>query len=180
MDNVPDCVSPSRIAALLSFSNITRLLLILSGCAALLFLIEAVRFLPVTGENMYPESAGVLAAQRWAHGLPLYADYRQPPYLVTPFPPLWYGCLAIAAKFGLNDLDSLTLFGRVSSLAFLLGTMGLGYVWNLRLGLSPQLALLTPAFYLSFPVLIPWAVTARPDFLSIVLGFAGIYGPASD
>ena len=34
--------------------------------------------LRVTGDNMYPESAGVLDAQRWAQGLPLYSDYRQP------------------------------------------------------------------------------------------------------
>jgi hypothetical protein len=142
---------------------------------ALLFLVEAVQSLPVTGENIYPESAGVLTAQRWGLGFPLYQDYRQPPYLVTPFPPLWYAFMAIPVKLGLTTLDSLTLFGRMLTLAFLLGIAGLGHSWNHRLGLSSSLALFTPALYLSFPILTPWAVNARPDFPALFFSLLAIY-----
>src|ERR1700750_3107171 len=107
--------SSSRFV-LFSFQSFQWLLLVFTGLVALSLAIEAVRFLPVQSDNMYPEAAGVLSAQRWAHGLSLYEDYRQAPYMTASFPPLWYGILAIAAKLGLNDLNALTLFGRLLSL----------------------------------------------------------------
>src|ERR1700726_2657017 len=111
----------SRRPALFSFQRFQGLLLVLTGLVAFSFFVEAMRFLPVQGDNMYPEAAGVLSAQRWAHGFALYEDYRQPPYMTASFPPVWYGILAIAAKLGISDLNALTLFGRVLSLACLLG-----------------------------------------------------------
>ena len=114
------------VPAFLTFRVFHLLLLSLAGCMVLLFLVEAVRSLPVTGENIYPESAGVVTAQRWGLGSPLYQDYRQPPYLVTPFPPLWYALLIVPVKLGISNLDSLTLFVRILSLLFLLGIAGLG------------------------------------------------------
>ena len=124
---------------------------------------------------MYPEAAGVLSAQRWAHGFALYEDYRQPPYMTASFPPVWYGILAIAAKLGLSDLNALTLFGRLLSLACLFGVAVLGFRWNRKIGHPLGLALLTPLFYLSLPILIPWAVTARPDFPGLLLVFLALY-----
>jgi hypothetical protein len=168
----------SRLMALFSFRSFHALLLLLTGCATLLFVVQAVRFLPVIGDNMHPEAAGVIAAQRWAHGLPLYDDYRHAPYIVTAFTPLWYGIMAVASRLGHLNLDSLTLFGRGLSLLCLLGLVFIGYRWNRRLGHSPGLALLTPAFYLSFPILIPWAVTARPDLPSLSWVLLALYWAA--
>ncbi|MBS1850150.1 MAG: glycosyltransferase family 39 protein [Acidobacteria bacterium] len=167
-----------RLTAVFSFRSFHLLLLLLTGCASLFFVIHTVRFLPVIGDNMHPEAAGVIAAQRWAHGLPLYDDYRHAPYIVTAFTPLWYGIMALASKLGHLDLDALTLFGRGLSLLCLLGLVSVGYRWNRRLGHSPSLALLTPAFYLSFPILIPWAVTARPDLPSLFLVLLALYWAA--
>ena len=164
-----------RSPVFVSFRAFQLLLLTLAGFIVALFLFEAVRSLPVTGENIYPESAGVLTAQRWAHGSPLYQDYRQFPYLVTPFPPLWYALMAIPVKLGLTTLDSLTLYGRMLSLVFVGGIAVLGYALNRRLELPSLLALVTPALYLSFPVIIPWAVTARPDFSALFLSLLTIY-----
>jgi hypothetical protein len=136
----------------------------LYACLTVAFLAQAIRFLPVRGDNMYPESAGVLSAQRYASGLPLYEDYRQPPHLTTSFPPLWFEVMAIPAKFGATSLDSLTYFGRVLSLACLFVAVLTGYLWNRSMGLASGMAILTPLCYLSLPQLIPWGVTARPDF----------------
>lgn len=169
---------PNRIAGLFSFSSFQALLLSLAGIMALFFAIQALRFLPVTADNVYPESAGVLAAQRWAQGLPLYEDYRQPPYLMSSFTPLWYGVLALAAKAGLSSFDSLVLFGRLLSLAALFGMAMLAYRWNRRLGFSPTTSLLAPAFFLTLPMLIPWAITARPDFPSLFLAMLALYWAA--
>ncbi len=168
-------LSVNRLNAAFSFSAFHGLLLSLSGVMVLFFIVQAVRFLPVTGDNVYPESAGVLAAQRWAQGLPLYEDYRQPPYLMSSFTPLWYAVVAVAAKAGFSDLDSLVLFGRILSLASLLGMAILAYLWNRRMGVSRRLASLAPAFFLSLPILIPWAVTARPDFPSLFLALLALY-----
>jgi len=165
-----------RLAStLFTFSNFHILLFALSSCAALFFLCQVVNYLPPTGDNVYPESSGIAVSQRWAHHGPLYADYRQIPYFMTPFPPLWYGILAAASRIGHFNLDALLLFGRVLSLTCLFAAMLLGYRWNRRLGLSPKLALLTPAFFVSLPILIPWAVTARPDLLALLFAFVAIY-----
>lgn len=157
-----------------SFRNFYALLLILTSIAAVLFFAGAARSLRASSDNMYPEAAGVLAAQRWAGGLPLYEDYRQPPSLITHFPPLWYGFLAVFVKAGVSSLDALTLLGRCLSITFLLGVAGLGYVWNRRLGIDASLALMTPVFYLAFPILLPWGVTARPDFPGLFFAFAAV------
>ena len=98
IDRVSNWGSLSRLSTVFSFRTFYILLLILTGLMVILFLLGTKRYLPVTGENVYPESAGVLVAQRWAHSLPLYEDYRQPPYLITAFPPLWYALLAGGAK----------------------------------------------------------------------------------
>jgi hypothetical protein len=164
-----------RVAELGSFKTLQYLLLILCGATVLFFAVQAVRFLPVTTDNVYPESAGVLTAQRWAQGFPLYADYRQPPYLMTPFTPFWYGVLALGAKAGIADLNSLVLFGRILTLSSLLGIGVVSYLWNRRAGFSRTLALLTPAFFLSIPVLIPWGVTARPDVLALLFALCALY-----
>jgi hypothetical protein len=166
--------SSSRFV-LFSFQSFQWLLLVFTGLVALSFAIEAVRFLPVQSDNMYPEAAGVLSAQRWAHGLSLYEDYRQAPYMTASFPPLWYGILAIAAKLGLNDLNALTLFGRLLSLLCLVGVAVFAFRWNRKIGYPAGLALLAPLFYLSLPILVPWAVTARPDFPALLLVFFALY-----
>jgi len=158
-----------------SFKMFHGMVLLLTSLAALFFLVAAVRFLPVTGDNMHPEAANVVIADRWAHGSPLYADYRQAPYLLTAFPPLWYGALALAVKAGVSGVDALTLFGRVLSLTSLVGVAILGYRWHRRLGLTPGLALLTPTSLLAFPVLLPWAVTARPDFPMLFFGVLALW-----
>lgn len=165
----------SSRSALFSFQWFQGLLLILTGLVVVSFFVQAVRFLPVHGDNMYPEAAGVLSAQRWAAGRALYEDYREPPYITTSFPPVWYGVLAVAAKVGLGDVNVLTFFGRLLSLASLLGVAALGFSWNRKIGQPGGLALLTPLFYLSLPILIPWGVTARPDFPGLLLVFLAIY-----
>lgn len=158
-----------------SFAKFHVLLLMLGGLMALFFLVEAIRFLPVKGENIYAEAQGVAIALRWSKGVPLYADFRHPPYVMTTFTPLWYGALAVAAKLGLGNMDSLTLFGRLLSLASALGLGFLGYLCNRRLGVSKGLSLLMPLFFLSFPIMIPWVPLARPDLPALFFCLLSVY-----
>src|SRR5215510_12371308 len=157
-----------------SFANFQRLLLFLTGCAAVAFLVEVLRFLPVIGDNMYPEAANIVVAQRWAQGFPLYSDFRQAPYLLAGFPPLWYGLLALAAKAGFSQVDALTFLGRLLSVGSLLLATVLAVLWNVKQGYAVISSLLAAALYLAFPVLMPWAVTARPDFPTLAFCFLGI------
>jgi hypothetical protein len=175
MQKPTQTVLAERTASYWSFRNFYTLLLILTIAAALLCLAGTFRLLPAHDDNMYPEAAGVLSAQQWAQGHVLYQDYRQPPSLITHFPPLWYGFLALAVKAGISDMDSLTLVGRFLSLLFLVGAASLGYFWNRRLGVSPSLALFAPVIYLAFPIMVPWAATARPDFPGLYFAFLAIY-----
>lgn len=75
-----------RAPAFLSFTMFRRVLLLITGFAALSFLIQAARFFPITGDNMHPEAVNVLIAELWARGLPLYTDFLHPPYALTALP----------------------------------------------------------------------------------------------
>src|SRR5690349_6086308 len=123
-----------------AFTTFHALLLLLMGVMAALTVLQMVRSLAVINDNVYPESAGVLTALRWVQGQPLHPHYRQSPYLLTPFPPLWYAVMAVGARFVPKNLDSLTFFGRLVSLISLFGTIGLAFLWNRRAGLPSHLA----------------------------------------
>ena len=160
---------------LFSFKAFETEILVLAGIVALFFVLQTVRFLPVRSDNMYPEAAGVLSSLRWSQGQPLYQDYRQAPYLITPFPPVWYAVLATGAKLGLSDVSRLTFFGRIVSLVGLFSMLSIGYLYNRGLGFPRLLCTVTPVLYLAFPLLLPWAVTARPDLLALWFGVMSLY-----
>lgn len=160
---------------LFTFARFQWAVLLVAGLIALFFLVQVARFLPSADDNVYPEAAQVLMAQQWALGELLYRDFQEPPYLLTPFPPLWYASMAAAAKAGFSDMDSLTMFGRVLSLASLFAMVGLAYNWNRQRGIAVGIALLTPALYLSFPDLVFWATAARQDFPSLFFGFLAVF-----
>ena len=164
-----------KAASGLSFQQFKVILLAVLGLSVLCFLIQALRFLPVTGDNMYPESAGVLSASLWAKGMPLYQDYRQFPYLTTAFTPLWYLIVGLVAKAGISNLDSLVFVGRLLSLFSALSVALLAYRWNRILQFPSSISVAGSLLYLSFPMLIPWAVTARPDFPPLLLTFLAVY-----
>src|SRR5262249_27756453 len=142
-------LSIEKIRLSLSFAQFQRLLLLLTGLAALLFLIQASRYLPVRSDNEYPEAANMIVVQRWARGFPLYTDFRLAPYLLTGFPPLWYGILAMAAKAGFSHVDTLTMIGRILSIGCLLIILALTYRWNYRQGYGRVPAFLAVTLYLS-------------------------------
>lgn len=169
LDSITD-----RFEVLFSYVSFQTLMLVLTALCAVFFLVEVAYFLPVIDEN-FNEVPGVVKAQRWAQGEPLYADYRMPPYLHTPFPPLWYVCMVLAAKAGFHDVDSLTLFGRLFSFVLLLGSAVLTYLWNRTRGFSRTVSLLTPALFFSFPSLINFAVAARQDIPAIFLCFLAVF-----
>jgi len=170
-----DSFRTERFCRFFSFAGFQGLLLLLSSLAAVFFVMEAIRFLPVGGDNVYAEAQGVAIALRWSNGAPLYADFRQAPYIMTTFTPLWYGALAVAARIGFNNLDTLTLFGRWLSLASVVGLGLLGYFCNRRLGVSKGLSLLMPLFFVSFPIMIPWAPLARPDLPALFFCLLSLY-----
>ena len=157
-----------------SFTFFLAIVLAVSSIAVLLFLMEARRFLHTAGDNIYPEATGVASALRWSRGLPLYPSFQEPPYILTAFPPLWYLCLRAAIQAGFRDPDSLTVFAREMSLAFLGALSLLAYFWNRRRGYSAGESALSPILYLTFPVLLPWAVSARPDFPSLFFALAAL------
>ena len=159
----------------LSFTNFRRFLLLVTSLIAVLFLFAALRFLPVTDDNVHTESGYIMSAVRWADGQSLYSDFRKPPYLITPFPPLWYGLLLLAQRAGITTLDGLTFFGRALSMAALLGVMLLAYIWNRKRNFGIELSLLSPAFYLAIPLLIPMAIIARQDLPALFFSFLAVF-----
>ena len=63
-----------------------------------LFCLAAVRALGLAWPVTHPEGATIAAVLRVRDGEPLYQDFRQPPYLVTPYPPLQPLLVGLSAR----------------------------------------------------------------------------------
>lgn len=155
------------------------MLLLLPAIAAIVVFTLGARFLPVQGDNAWAEAHGVVLSERWARGIPLYSDFQVPPYIWTSFPPLWYALMAMIAKAGASNLDTLTLIGRMFTVVSLVGVGFISFFWNRRRGFTIVTSFSSFLFFASFPILIPWAVSARPDFPAIFLSFLSVYISAS-
>jgi hypothetical protein len=171
---LPDNSLLQRVTRI-SFNKFRLFLLLILGLQLFLMLLDLPHYFPAVGDNIYPESAGVMAAYGWARGLPIYQDYRHFPYLMTAFPPLWYLLIGMGAKLGISSLNGLTMFGRAFSLLSLSGVALVGYRWNRAQHISPRLAIFAPLLFLSFPILVPWAVTARPDLPALLPSFLAVF-----
>ena len=154
-----------------------RAALFLAGFAALLVL--AVVYATSASINIDGKEQNVIfAAQRLLAGEALYNDPGRMPFVVTPYPPLYYWLHhAIAAIAGLrpDSLHGLYLSGRLLSVAasagscmvvyaILTGFTGLSVVTRLGLALLLPLSLN------------PWPFVSQPDALYLFLAAAGLWG----
>ena len=167
-------MNEKRWSSYFSYKTFLITALLFSTAGALLFVVEAKHFLHAASDNVYPEATGIASALRWANGLPLYTNFQDPPYILTAFPPLWYLCLRGGLLAGFNNPDALTFFARSLSLVFLGALTLLAFYWNRRRGHSWGESALGPTLYLAFPALMPWAVSARPDFPSLFFAVAAL------
>lgn len=135
----------------------------------------SVRAVPLPWETSHPEAAVAYHGLKFVQSGKIYPSINEPPYTPVAYMPLYYVLLGIPAKLGHLGLDGVLRVGRTMSvLAYLLIAL-LVYRWGRREGAAPTLAFIGAALVIGQYDAFPWNVTARPDFLAILLTFLGLY-----
>lgn len=138
---------------------------------ALLFTYHAVHLAFAPGEVNYAESTWLLAAIRARHGLNLYFDYQQPPYIPMVYPPFMPELAGVVGDLlNLSDAAMIPL-ARLEILAATLAAAGAvaaicrgaGTGWPAA-GVA-ALLFLTPSH-----TFLLWSFATRGDMVAVALG----------
>jgi hypothetical protein len=126
------------------------------------------------GDTNNPESLAVHWILKASRSEAIYTDFRNPPYNLTSYGPVYYLTIGKLTKWFQWSSDSIFINGRRFILfcslliAFLIG-------WRIRDETkNAMLALIGICFFLSSYILFPIATTCRPDLLAALFSLSGL------
>lgn len=105
----------------------------------------------------------------------LYRDYTLPPYTTTPYMPLFYVVSALVTDLFGESVHNTYLAGRVVSFTSFSACVLLVYLISRRLGVDRLSATLGALLAAGTPIVFPWAVSCRPDFLALAFALLGLF-----
>lgn len=153
-----------------ALAHVARLPLIAVGLAvSVVFVLAGARSLGLAWPITNPEGAILAAVLRVRDGEPLYQDFRQYPYLITPYPPVQLVASGLLSRLlGLDLLGTLALargltLGSSVACAVLIGLMARAA------GARPLAAMAGALLFLPLPFLDEWGFALRPDTPSLAL-----------
>src|SRR5438132_1089460 len=124
-------------------------LLIALGLYGVLFVYHAAHLAFAPGELNYAESTWLFAAIRIRHGLSLYFDYSQPPYIPMAYPPVEPGLSGLlGALFNASD-DQVIAISRLLTLAATAAVAGAIFVASRSLGAGRLPSLVAALLFLT-------------------------------
>ena len=119
-------------------------------------------------DNMIPEGANVFTALRAAETGHLYRSFRESPYVVQSFGPLFYVFSTGVAHFAHLDMDLTLLHVReITYACYLLSGLCVFLICR-KLHCSLAASLLATLMMLGQPDFLGWNVTVRPDMLMLL------------
>src|SRR5208283_163209 len=126
-------------------------------------------------DTMYPEGANVFVALRAAKTGHLYFSFRESPYIVQSYGPLFYVIAAISAWASRLNVDVTAVVIRlISYVCYLLcGVMVFAICKRNRS--STWLSVLAALMALGQPDFFGWNVTARPDVIMILATLLSLF-----
>ena len=134
-----------------------------------LFVLAGARSLGLAWPITNPEGAILAAVLRVRDGEPLYQDFRQYPYLITPYPPVQLVASGLLSRvFGLDLLGTLALARGLTLAASVACALLIGLVARTA-GAAPLAALAGAVLFLPLPFLDTWGFALRPDTPSLAL-----------
>jgi len=119
-------------------------------------------------DNTYPEGAHVFSAIRAAQTGSLYFSFREPPYIVQSYGPLFYLFSALIARFAHLSVEYTTLAMRGVSYACYLGCALLVLLICRKLRCSWLWSGLAALMMLGQHDFLGWNITVRPDMLMLL------------
>lgn len=149
---------------------VARLPLLAVGLAvSALFVLAGARSLGLAWPITNPEGAILAAVLRVRDGEPLYQDFRQYPYLITPYPPVQLVASGLLSRvLGLDLLGTLALARGLTLVASVACAVLIGLLARAA-GTRPLAALAGASLFLPLPFLDEWGFALRPDTPSLTL-----------
>lgn len=118
-------------------------------------------------DTTMPESVFALISFEFSSGNEIYKDFREFPFIITPYPPLYYWFLGFSINlFNLNK-ENIFYFGRFVNifLVFLLGLIF--YTYLRKKNISLYSSIFSVLLLLCNFNLFPWAITLRSDIFAL-------------
>jgi hypothetical protein len=157
------------------FANVARMLVLMVGIGlSALFCIAAARSLGLAWPVTHPEGALIATVVRVRDGEPLYQDFRQPPYLIAPYPPLQPVVAGLLSRLlSLSTIETIALARGLTLTASLASTF---LIWEIARahGASRQAALAGASLLLPLPFLDEWGFGVRPDLPALALSLGAL------
>ena len=126
-------------------------------------------------DNIYPEGVHAFAGIRAARTGQLYFSFRESPYLVQSYGPLFYVIAAASAWASRLDVDMTVLVVRLISYACYLLCGVMVFAICKRIGSSTFMALLAALMALGQHDFFGWNVTVRPDMIMILAMLVSVF-----
>jgi hypothetical protein len=138
------------------------------------FGVAAGRALGLAWPVTHPEGATIAAVLRVRDGEPLYQDFRQPPYLITPYPPLQPVVAGLTSRLlGLSTIETIALTRGLTLMASLAAMFLIREIARAH-GAGRMAALAGAGMLLPLPFLDEWGYAVRPDLLAVALSLAAL------
>jgi hypothetical protein len=99
---------------------------------------------------------------------PLAVDY---PFLLSPYPPVYY----IVTAFFMHFFGKTLISGRLASILPTILISGLIFIIVNKTTKNKVISFITASLFLTFHAVFHWSVTCRPDMLGVLLSMLGIY-----
>jgi hypothetical protein len=133
------------------------------------FVLAGARSVSLAWPITHPEGATIAAMLRVRDGEPLYLDFQQFPYVITPYPPVQPVVVGLLSHLlGLSVMETAGM-ARTLTLAASLATTLLLWLVARRLGAGRLAALAGAGLFLPLPFLDEWGFAARPDVPAVAL-----------
>lgn len=146
----------------------------LGSALSAVFCVTAAQSLAAAWPITYPEGAQLAGLLRVRDGAPLYQDFRQFPWVITPYPPLLYVLGGLMSR-GL-DLGVLETMIAARGITFAASLAAAGLIYGLARvqGCGRIAALAGALLFLPLPMLDGWGFTIRPDVLGVALSLLAL------
>ena len=153
-----------------AFARVARIVVIAVGLGlSAMFGLAAVQSLGLPWPVTHPEGALVATVVRVRDGQPLYQDFRQPPYLIAPYPPLQPVLAGLTSRLlDLSTIETVALARGLTLTASLATTF---LIWEIARahGAGRMAALAGAGLLLPLPFLDEWGFGVRPDLPALAL-----------
>lgn len=124
-------------------------------------------------DTTIPESVFAYISFEASKGNKIYKDFNEFPFIISPYPPLYYLFLSFLIKIFNLNLENIFYIGRIFNYLIFIVLLIISYFYLRRKGSSKFTSAFSIFLILSNFILFPWVVTLRSDIFALFFSIAG-------